>query len=328
MDESDVANNGETTGAEALDPHQQCSSAAAVTQDNGNAIIAAPAKRPGGITGKGFMPGRSGNPNGRPKSRPLTEGLTLLLERKLAPEHLQVLTHRLGPGLSARATYGDAMALLMVQVALGLDHRGSIEAFREIADRVEGRPTQRVEVAPEQPLSEEEIQYRLWGYLIRLAVERGKGFNMPLPALTVLADQAGIDLGIPREEKPSSDGKPMYPEGPGTFHEAPQKPHKGTLAHPSGPHRPFPQFTPTLRGIGYKAPVLSGPTIRLESPPVAAQAEIRVGTSAFTAAGWESAFYPAGMKPTDYLTYYATHFDTVAVDSTAFRTFESARLFE
>ncbi len=49
-------------------------------------------------------------------------------------------------------------------------------------------------------------------------------------------------------------------------------------------------------------------------------ASIRVGTSAFTAAGWEVAFYPAGRKPADYLTYYATIFSTVEVDSTFYRT--------
>ncbi len=48
--------------------------------------------------------------------------------------------------------------------------------------------------------------------------------------------------------------------------------------------------------------------------------ELRIGTSAFTAAGWESAFYPAGMKPADYLSYYATKFNTVEVDSTFYRT--------
>ena len=59
---------------------------------------------------------------------------------------------------------------------------------------------------------------------------------------------------------------------------------------------------------------------RLESPAVASEAEIRLGTSAFTAAGWEEAFYPAGMKPAEYLTYYATKFNTVEVDSTFYRT--------
>jgi uncharacterized protein YecE (DUF72 family) len=45
-----------------------------------------------------------------------------------------------------------------------------------------------------------------------------------------------------------------------------------------------------------------------------------IGTSAFTAAGWEGSFYPAGMKPADYLTYYATKFNSVEVDSTFYRT--------
>jgi uncharacterized protein YecE (DUF72 family) len=48
--------------------------------------------------------------------------------------------------------------------------------------------------------------------------------------------------------------------------------------------------------------------------------ELRIGTSAFTAAGWEIFFYPKGMKPADYLTYYATKFDTVEVDFTFCRT--------
>lgn len=45
-------------------------------------------------------------------------------------------------------------------------------------------------------------------------------------------------------------------------------------------------------------------------------ASLRIGTSAFTAAGWRSSFYPEKMQPRDFLTYYATQFDTVEVDST------------
>jgi hypothetical protein len=48
--------------------------------------------------------------------------------------------------------------------------------------------------------------------------------------------------------------------------------------------------------------------------------EFRIGTSAFTATGWEGSFYPAGMKPAEYLTYYATKFNTVEIDSTFYRT--------
>ena len=43
---------------------------------------------------------------------------------------------------------------------------------------------------------------------------------------------------------------------------------------------------------------------------------ILLGTSAFTAAGWEGTFYPAGMKSADYLKFYGTQFQTVEVDST------------
>jgi uncharacterized protein YecE (DUF72 family) len=47
---------------------------------------------------------------------------------------------------------------------------------------------------------------------------------------------------------------------------------------------------------------------------------IHLGTSAFTATGWEGSFYPAGAQPHNFLTYYATKFDAVEVDSTFYRT--------
>ena len=43
---------------------------------------------------------------------------------------------------------------------------------------------------------------------------------------------------------------------------------------------------------------------------------ILLGTSAFTANGWEGSFYPRGMQSRDFLSYYATQFATVEVDST------------
>ena len=47
---------------------------------------------------------------------------------------------------------------------------------------------------------------------------------------------------------------------------------------------------------------------------------LRIGTSAFTAAGWPGTFYPKGLSEREYLAYYATKFDTVEVDSTFYRT--------
>src|SRR5216683_1099640 len=49
-------------------------------------------------------------------------------------------------------------------------------------------------------------------------------------------------------------------------------------------------------------------------------AEIRVGTSAFTAAGWEGTFYPKGLPAREQLTYYATQLDAVELDNTFYRT--------
>ena len=45
-----------------------------------------------------------------------------------------------------------------------------------------------------------------------------------------------------------------------------------------------------------------------------------LGTSAFTAAGWEGSFYPVGMKPRDFLSYYSSQFATVEIDSTFYGT--------
>jgi uncharacterized protein YecE (DUF72 family) len=56
-----------------------------------------------------------------------------------------------------------------------------------------------------------------------------------------------------------------------------------------------------------------GRALAVQFPPMT---EFRIGTSAFTAAGWKGSFYPDKMQPRDFLTYYATKFDTVEVDST------------
>jgi uncharacterized protein YecE (DUF72 family) len=43
---------------------------------------------------------------------------------------------------------------------------------------------------------------------------------------------------------------------------------------------------------------------------------VLLGTSSFTASGWNGSFYPRGMKPADYLAFYAERFHTVEIDST------------
>ncbi|MFQ5877811.1 MAG: DUF72 domain-containing protein [Acidobacteriota bacterium] len=46
---------------------------------------------------------------------------------------------------------------------------------------------------------------------------------------------------------------------------------------------------------------------------------LRVGASSWSAPSWEGAFYPPGMRPAEYLAYYASRFDTVEIDATFYR---------
>ena len=41
-----------------------------------------------------------------------------------------------------------------------------------------------------------------------------------------------------------------------------------------------------------------------------------LGTSSFTADGWQGSFYPPGMQTRNFLSYYTTQFKTVEIDST------------
>ena len=45
-----------------------------------------------------------------------------------------------------------------------------------------------------------------------------------------------------------------------------------------------------------------------------------LGTSAFTANGWQGSFYPPGIPTRNFLSYYATQFKTVEIDSTYYGT--------
>jgi uncharacterized protein YecE (DUF72 family) len=47
--------------------------------------------------------------------------------------------------------------------------------------------------------------------------------------------------------------------------------------------------------------------------------DIRIGTSGWSYAGWKPGFYPAGMQQGDFLSHYATRFDTVELNTTAYR---------
>jgi len=50
------------------------------------------------------------------------------------------------------------------------------------------------------------------------------------------------------------------------------------------------------------------------------QPGLLLGTSSFTADGWQLSFYPPGTPPRNFLSYYATQFNTVEIDSTYYGT--------
>ena len=75
---------------------------------------------------KPWKPGESGNPGGRPKTKPLTSELERLLEEE-APK-----------------AKGQTWAALIAQALLRKARKGDVRAITEVANRVEGRPFQAV----------------------------------------------------------------------------------------------------------------------------------------------------------------------------------------
>ncbi len=87
----------------------------------------------GGITGRGFMPGQSGNPGGRPKG---SVKLSTCYERSLARPY---------PDDAQGRTYAQVIADKAVELAAA----GDIAAIKEVTDRTEGKAPQKVEVNTE-----------------------------------------------------------------------------------------------------------------------------------------------------------------------------------
>ena len=80
-------------------------------------------KMPGGITGKGFLPGQSGNPGGQRKGKRITTLIREALERE--HEGKRVV---------------EALAEIMIREAL----RGDFRFAKEILERIDGKVPDRI----------------------------------------------------------------------------------------------------------------------------------------------------------------------------------------
>jgi hypothetical protein len=87
--------------------------------------VATKEKMLGGITGKGWLPGQSGNPGGRFRYKPITEIYERMLKEGKTGEEIEAAMRR---AIRSRGRGSQAIA-----------------ALKELADRVEGKPTERVE---------------------------------------------------------------------------------------------------------------------------------------------------------------------------------------
>jgi hypothetical protein len=89
-----------------------------------------------------WKPGQSGNPSGRPRKLPITDRYGVIAELPV-PDYLLTALKLSEAERREIKTYGDALALNQFRAAI----KGKTEAAREIADRLEGRARQAVEVS-------------------------------------------------------------------------------------------------------------------------------------------------------------------------------------
>lgn len=89
-------------------------------------------EEPKRVIGRPFQPGQSGNPNGRPKSRPFKDALERALKAAGADKDL---LDSVAAALVAKASDGD------------------VPAIKEIADRLDGKVTQPIGGDEDNPLN-------------------------------------------------------------------------------------------------------------------------------------------------------------------------------
>ena len=89
-----------------------------------------------------WKPGESGNPAGRPRKRPLSDSHEELL-RSIAPPEIRNALNQRGARLDKTATWSDCISYSLGRKAIA----GDVTAAKELRESVEGKSTQRIELA-------------------------------------------------------------------------------------------------------------------------------------------------------------------------------------
>jgi len=142
--------------------------------------------------------GRSGNPAGRPKRKPLYDSLLELVNSQLTDEAKKRL--RIAFDLGSNATVAEYLAATLINLAL----QGDVAALREIRENTDGRTLEIV--VPDQPMVDPKEAYtrKLHEDLGRLLVSRTAAFPShasPLPQVQeMLAAERKAHVGEKTEE--------------------------------------------------------------------------------------------------------------------------------
>ncbi len=98
----------------------------------------------GGVTGKGWKKGKSGNPNGRPKKgQAWADVANELLNSKEIDITMKTSEGKIKKfNLEADKSFRHAVIVGQISAAM----KGNVQAAKELADRTEGKPKERREV--------------------------------------------------------------------------------------------------------------------------------------------------------------------------------------
>lgn len=112
------------------------------TTDNNGKMV-------GGITGKGFVKGQSGNPNGRPRG---TQSIPDMLKR-IGEEDVPDALNEKVQELFGKADIGEITMLeAVMRTTMMYAIQGKSWAVQFLADRLEGKPRQTIELEQHEPI--------------------------------------------------------------------------------------------------------------------------------------------------------------------------------